>query len=75
LTKYAFLQQLVQSLKDLRANAISILREISSQLVKKSEQEGTTERRKSFVDACATIVKSDVSSNAIGISLFVVPDT
>ncbi|KAJ7172404.1 actin cytoskeleton organization protein [Mycena filopes] len=44
---------LVQQFKPIRTNAVAVLRDVSSTLVKRSELDGTAEQRKIFVDACS----------------------
>jgi N-terminal acetyltransferase B complex non-catalytic subunit len=48
---------LVQSFKSIRGKAIGVLREMSAELLKISEQEGTVERRKAVVEACMPIME------------------
>ncbi|KDQ60955.1 hypothetical protein JAAARDRAFT_31952 [Jaapia argillacea MUCL 33604] len=43
---------LVQSFKAIRTKAIAVMKEIAAELSKYAEQEGTSERRKAFVEAC-----------------------
>lgn len=67
--------QLVQSFKSIRGKAIGILREMSAELLKISEQESTAERRKAVVEACMPIMKyADVSySHSLAWPLLIVP--
>ncbi|KAJ7285761.1 actin cytoskeleton organization protein [Mycena rebaudengoi] len=56
---------LVQQFKQLRTKAIAVLREVSASLVQRSEQDGTPEQRKSFVDACSSIMTSEIDHDFI----------
>lgn len=47
--------QLAQHIKEIRAKATSVLAEISAALISYSEKEGTAERRKEVVEACAPV--------------------
>ena len=47
--------QLVQNFKMIRAKAIEVLREMSTELLKIGELEGTAERRKAFIEACQPV--------------------
>ncbi|RDB21137.1 N-alpha-acetyltransferase 25, NatB auxiliary subunit [Hypsizygus marmoreus] len=51
---------LVASFKTIRSNAIAVLREISADLVKQSEAEGTADKRKAFVDGCTIVINTDI---------------
>ncbi|KAJ7632694.1 actin cytoskeleton organization protein [Roridomyces roridus] len=46
---------LVQQFKPLRANAVTLLREVSASLIKQGELDGTAEQRKLFVDGCSML--------------------
>ncbi|KAF8636586.1 hypothetical protein AX17_003397 [Amanita inopinata Kibby_2008] len=46
---------LVASFKSIRTDAVDLLKEISSCLMKRSEQASTIEARKAFVDACVSL--------------------
>lgn len=54
------LLQLVQRFKTMRAQAAEILREMSTELLKISENAGGIEARKVFVDACEPITDSEL---------------
>ncbi|KAF8212156.1 actin cytoskeleton organization protein [Mycena galopus ATCC 62051] len=56
---------LVQQFKPLRANAIAVLREVSVVLIKRSEQDGTAEQRKSFVDACSPTIDLNIDHDFV----------
>ncbi|CAK5277392.1 unnamed protein product [Mycena citricolor] len=56
---------LVQHLKPLRTNAIAVLRQISSSLIKRSEQDGTADKRKIFVDGCASLQADQIDHDFI----------
>ena len=43
----------------IRSKAIEVLREMSTDLLKIGEREGTSESRKAFVDACQSITAFD----------------
>ncbi|EIW60342.1 actin cytoskeleton organization protein [Trametes versicolor FP-101664 SS1] len=49
------LNALAQHIKEIRAKATSVLAEISAALISYSEKEGTAERRKEVVEACAPV--------------------
>lgn len=59
--------QLVSFLKDIRANAVSILRNISINLVGQSDLEVTPERRKIFVDACENLAIHEVNTCTVSV--------
>ncbi|THH20680.1 hypothetical protein EW146_g718 [Bondarzewia mesenterica] len=57
---------LVQSFKGIRVEAISILKDMSSQLLIISESEGTANKRKAFVDGCKSLqVTSEINHDYI----------
>ncbi|KAJ6630878.1 actin cytoskeleton organization protein [Mycena sp. CBHHK59/15] len=56
---------LVQQFKQLRSNAIAVLREVSADLIKRGAQDGTAEQRKSFVDACSPITASSIDHDFV----------
>ncbi|KAJ7774501.1 actin cytoskeleton organization protein [Mycena maculata] len=56
---------LVQQFKLLRANAIAVLREVSSNLIKHSEEDGTAEQRKCFVDACSMVTVLNIDHDFV----------
>ncbi|TFK42516.1 actin cytoskeleton organization protein [Crucibulum laeve] len=56
---------LVSSFKAIRINAISVLKEISADLVRRSESEGTSESRKTFVDACTKLITSELDHDFV----------
>ncbi|KAJ7111542.1 actin cytoskeleton organization protein [Mycena crocata] len=56
---------LVQQFKPIRAHAVAVLREISSSLIKRSEQDGTSEQRKSFVAACSAITALNIDHDFV----------
>ncbi|GLB34889.1 putative N-acetyltransferase B complex (NatB) non catalytic subunit [Lyophyllum shimeji] len=51
---------LVASFKCIRSEAISVLREISSELLKQSEAAGTQESRKDFTEACEIVTNAGI---------------
>ena len=53
--------QLVNNFKELRASALSALKEISRKLIKQGEYFGTAESRKSQVTSCSTILSPQVN--------------
>jgi N-terminal acetyltransferase B complex non-catalytic subunit len=53
--------QMVQSIKDIRAQAIAVLKTMSNELVSWAEQEGTEEKRSAFVSACHQLPSTSVS--------------
>jgi N-terminal acetyltransferase B complex non-catalytic subunit len=58
------LSQLVQHIKSLRASVVDAVREIGVQLIKISELEGTSDKRKQFVENCTALqTHSEVSLN------------
>ncbi|KAG6917964.1 hypothetical protein DXG01_017148 [Tephrocybe rancida] len=54
---------LAASAKSLRSDAIAILRNVSTELVKQSEVAGTQDTRKAFVDACAIVTGLGIDSD------------
>ncbi|KAJ7235444.1 actin cytoskeleton organization protein [Mycena haematopus] len=56
---------LVQQFKPIRTNAIAVLREVSSILIKRSEQDATAEQRKSFVDACSPTIDLNIDHDFV----------
>ncbi|KAJ6502477.1 actin cytoskeleton organization protein [Mycena sanguinolenta] len=56
---------LVQQFKPIRTNATTVLREVSSILIKRSEQDATAEQRKSFVDACALTIDLNIDHDFV----------
>jgi N-terminal acetyltransferase B complex non-catalytic subunit len=48
--------QLVQIFKTIRAKATTVLQEMSTELLKIGEREGTAESRKAFVEACQPVM-------------------
>ncbi|KAJ7109453.1 actin cytoskeleton organization protein [Mycena epipterygia] len=56
---------LVQQFKPIRTNALAALREVSSGLIKRSEQDATAEQRKAFVDACSIITALDIDHDFV----------
>ncbi|KIJ69304.1 hypothetical protein HYDPIDRAFT_105904 [Hydnomerulius pinastri MD-312] len=50
------LGNLVSQFKDVRSKASCALKEMSAELIKLAEAEGTAERRKAFVQACAPVM-------------------
>ncbi|KAJ6547637.1 actin cytoskeleton organization protein [Mycena capillaripes] len=56
---------LVQQFKPIRTNAHAALREVSSSLIKRSEQDATAEQRKSFVDACSAITALNIDHDFV----------
>ncbi|KAJ7449885.1 actin cytoskeleton organization protein [Mycena latifolia] len=51
---------LVQQFKPIRANALAVLREVSSSLIKRSEQDATADQRKYFVESCSAITALNI---------------
>ncbi|KAG6837306.1 hypothetical protein H0H93_011908 [Arthromyces matolae] len=51
---------LVASFKSIRADAVSVLRTISEEMVKQSEVVATQETRKIFTDACAVVIDQGI---------------
>ncbi|KAJ7940559.1 actin cytoskeleton organization protein [Mycena leptocephala] len=56
---------LVQQFKPIRTNALVVLREVSSSLIKRSEQDATAEQRKSVVDACSAITALNIDHDFV----------
>ncbi|KAJ7774915.1 actin cytoskeleton organization protein [Mycena metata] len=56
---------LVQQFKPIRTNALAVLREVSSTLVKRSERDATAEQRKLFVDACSPITALNIDHDFV----------
>ncbi|KAJ7219345.1 actin cytoskeleton organization protein [Mycena pura] len=56
---------LVQQFKSLRTNALCVLREVSSSLIKRGEEEATAERRKAFVDGCSLIMACNIDHDFV----------
>jgi hypothetical protein len=54
------LRQIVQSLKNVRAQAVVVLKDMSESLLALAEKEGKVEQRTAFVDAATTLVKAEV---------------
>ncbi|KAF8077880.1 actin cytoskeleton organization protein [Lyophyllum atratum] len=57
------LGNLVTSFKSIRSDAVSVLRDISTELLKLSETMGTQESRKAFVEACTMVTKIGIDSD------------
>jgi len=51
---------LVASFKCIRSNAVSVLRDITAELLRRSEAAGTPESRKAFTEACGIVTKSGI---------------
>ncbi|KAJ6596969.1 actin cytoskeleton organization protein [Mycena vulgaris] len=56
---------LVQQFKPIRANALTVLREVSSSLIKRSEQDATADQRKHFVDSCSAITALNIDHDFV----------
>ncbi|KAJ7709829.1 actin cytoskeleton organization protein [Mycena rosella] len=56
---------LVQQFKPIRANAVAVLREVSSSLIKRSEQDATADQRKHFVDGCSPITALNIDHDFV----------
>ncbi|KAJ7685258.1 actin cytoskeleton organization protein [Mycena polygramma] len=56
---------LVQQFKPIRTNALAVLREVSSFLIQRSEQDATAEQRKAFVDACSPITALNIDHDFV----------
>ncbi|KAG6874208.1 hypothetical protein C0995_003754 [Termitomyces sp. Mi166 len=54
---------LVASFKSIRSDAITVLRDISTELVKQSEAVAKAESRKAFVDACAIVIARGIDTD------------
>jgi hypothetical protein len=50
--------QLVQAIKDIRAKAVAVVKEMSTGLAKLGEEIATIESRKIITDACSTVTAS-----------------
>lgn len=56
---------LVASIKSIRSNAVAILKEISTDLLKRSEAEATAESRKAFVEECSIIISTGIDHDFV----------
>ncbi|PFH54291.1 hypothetical protein AMATHDRAFT_38233 [Amanita thiersii Skay4041] len=56
---------LVTSFKSIRIEAVAILKEMATLLVKLGDQVNTTETRKTFVDACAPLIELGMNQDVI----------
>ncbi|KAG6810186.1 hypothetical protein H0H92_012950 [Tricholoma furcatifolium] len=60
---------LVASLKAIRSEAVTVLRDMSVDLVKQSETVATQETRKAFIDACAIVSVQQIDTDfALGVA-------
>ncbi|KAK0463946.1 actin cytoskeleton organization protein [Desarmillaria tabescens] len=59
------LGNLVASFKTIRTHALAAVRDVSAQLVKMSENEGTIEQRKIIVDSCTEVTISELDHDFV----------
>ncbi|KAK0210940.1 actin cytoskeleton organization protein [Desarmillaria ectypa] len=59
------LGNLVASFKTIRTHVLAAVRDVSAQLVKMSENEGTIEERKIIVDSCAEVTMSELDHDFV----------
>lgn len=60
--------QLVASFKNLRTTALSVLQDISNDLIQRGKGEGSSETRQGFVESCSPILTPQVESSVSFIS-------
>ncbi|KAF9227685.1 hypothetical protein BS17DRAFT_774157 [Gyrodon lividus] len=65
LVKIHKLGHLVSQFKDVRSKASCVLKEMSAELIKFGEVEGTPERRKAFVQACTPVTVDQISHDFV----------
>ncbi|KAK0228730.1 actin cytoskeleton organization protein [Armillaria fumosa] len=59
------LGNLVASFKTIRTHALAAVRDVSTQLIKMSENEGTIEQRKVIVELCAHVIVSELDHDFV----------
>ena len=62
----------VQNFKSIRAKGGEVLREMSGELTKIGEREGTAERRKAVMEACKPVMECTEVSHSPSLHLIVV---